>query len=684
MTHRRLLTIFTVAFAALLAAPVLAQEPTPPADTTALAGLHVVQGDGSAVVEIGSLDDQEPYKMRVGLERGAIYYIHLTDYLYRALSDPLDPNSHYRIATKLRDPGPSHGWHRPFAAVAVTINGQRVSLAGAAWQLDEHAPDRAVYAATILNSTDQPVLEIRRAFILAQDSYELECRQNLINRTDQPLDVVFEQYGQTDAPEDRAKYMGDQRLLVAGYFDLEWNPSGTIILAEKTYTPRTKRLDAKKPKHLWPNENVPAGSRLAWLASMNRYFALALSRPVDIPAGAQPDGTSVPRLDDLFSFSEFQPIGEATGEKIDTRDLILTLRTKTLQIDAGDAAPVDLALFAGPRKPQLFEQPAYRALHFDGLIQYSLGGCCTFMTFQWLAKILLGFMTAIDFVTADWGVAIIILVLVVRLVLHPLTKRSQIHMTKLSKQMATLQPEIQKLKTKYENDSRRFQAEQAKLFREKGVNPVSIMGCAPMFLQMPIWIALYAMLFLAIELRHQPAFWGVFQWVSDGKWLFLSDLSDADKFIQFTDQPYHLTIPVLNMLDLSSLNILPILMGVMMYLQQKFMSPPPANEQARQQQKMMSVMFFMFPLFLYSAPSGLTLYILASTSAGMLDSYLVRKHIREHEEAGTLFDKKPAKPGGWRDRIGKYAAAKRDAMGEQQKRLTGGQTKSRYQSRRKR
>ena len=86
--------------------------------------------------------------------------------------------------------------------------------------------------------------------------------------------------------------------------------------------------------------------------------------------------------------------------------------------------------------------------------------------------------------------------------------------------------------------------------------------------------------------------------------------------------------------------------------------PDPTDEMAVQTQKMMKFMTLLFPFFLYSAPSGLTLYILSSTTAGMIDSYFVRKHIKEQEESGELFKAKPRKEGGLRDRMGKYMQKK--------------------------
>ncbi|MEZ6191097.1 MAG: YidC/Oxa1 family membrane protein insertase [Phycisphaerales bacterium] len=93
-------------------------------------------------------------------------------------------------------------------------------------------------------------------------------------------------------------------------------------------------------------------------------------------------------------------------------------------------------------------------------------------------------------------------------------------MQKMGKMMQAIQPGS-KLK-KYKDDQQKINTEMMKLYREKGVQPANVLGCLPMFLQTPIWIALYAMLYYAIELRHEePTFWGLFKSISGGAWGFL-------------------------------------------------------------------------------------------------------------------------------------------------------------------
>jgi YidC/Oxa1 family membrane protein insertase len=144
-----------------------------------------------------------------------------------------------------------------------------------------------------------------------------------------------------------------------------------------------------------------------------------------------------------------------------------------------------------------------------------------------------------------------------------------------------------------------------------------------MVLQMPIWMALYAVLYIAFELRQQPAFFGIFQAISPD-WAFLGDLSSPDRFI---------ALPVsvnLYLFTLESINLVPLLMGVVFWLQQKYSAPPTAalTPEQEQQQKIMKVMMpIMFPIMLYNAPSGLTLYIMTSTFIGFLESKRIRAQI---------------------------------------------------------
>jgi YidC/Oxa1 family membrane protein insertase len=145
------------------------------------------------------------------------------------------------------------------------------------------------------------------------------------------------------------------------------------------------------------------------------------------------------------------------------------------------------------------------------------------------------------------------------------------------------------------------------------------MGFLPMMVQMPVWIALWSAVYASIDLRGAAflPFW-------------ITDLSVPDALVRFST----ITVPLLGW-KIESLNLLPILMGVAFYLQQKLMpSQAAANPQVAQQQKMMMIMMpLLFPLMLYKAPSGVNLYIMSSVFAGVIEQRVIKKHIREREEA---------------------------------------------------
>lgn len=635
-------------------------------------GLRAVATDQPLAPSLGSDTDGGRFKMRVVFTAygAAVTQITLADY-----AQFVDPPTESQVSPAYRLIDVNHGVadgegpaFYPFAARTVTINGTTLGLESQRWSADSvsrhDASESVTYRLPIVDENDQPVAEIVRTWTLAADSYDLSLKQRIINRTDAPLQISFDQYAQGDVLTDLGSYLGDRRMFITGHFR-DQNPPKFEVNVDDSFITRAELL--KKKRTLWPNEDLPVkkNPRLAWLAVENRYFAVIAHAPVPAEATATAD---VPELDGIFPAVSYNVLPQQTDQpQADAQRIALQLGTEPATVAPGGTLALDLAIYAGPRDKAVLEQTPYNLLNFDKLIRYELG--CTFCTFQWLAKGLLGYLKGLHWLVQDWGIAIIILVLTVRLILHPITKRAQTNMMKMSKQMGSLQPEMAKLKEKYKDDPTSLNRETMKLYREKGINPANMLGCLPMLLQTPIWIALYAMLYFAIELRHEPAFYGVFQTLSNGNWHFLQDLSVSDNFLRFIppDEPaYKLSwFPIVKP-EFRSLNILPLLMAVVFFFQMKLTTPPPQNEQQAQQQKIMKFMPFMFPVFLYSAPAGLTLYICCSTLAGIVDSYIVRKHVREQEEAGTLFDKKPVKPGGFRDRMQKRIALAAEMAAEKQ------------------
>lgn len=183
----------------------------------------------------------------------------------------------------------------------------------------------------------------------------------------------------------------------------------------------------------------------------------------------------------------------------------------------------------------------------------------------------------------NYGIAIILLTILIRLITFPLQYKS----FKSMKKMQTIQPELQLLKEKYKDDSQKMQQETMALFKKAGANPLS--GCLPLLLQMPFFFAIYRVLYSAVELVGAP----FFGWIHD--------LSIHDPFY-----------------------VLPILMAGSMFLQQKL---TPQTTVDPTQQKVMMFMPLIFGFIMKSLPAGLVLYIFVSTMVGILQQFLVYRSI---------------------------------------------------------
>ena len=217
--------------------------------------------------------------------------------------------------------------------------------------------------------------------------------------------------------------------------------------------------------------------------------------------------------------------------------------------------------------------------------------------FAAIARLLVGLLGGCYAIVKNYGIAIIILTLIVRLCMHPLSRKSQMSMHHMQK----LQPKIAELREKHKNNKRKQSEEQMKLFRDHGVNPMS--GCLPMFLQLPIFIALYRGLDLSVELRQAPFM------------LWINDLSRPDVLC-----PLPFALPLVGW---TALHVLPLAKTATMVIQQRMM-PKSTDPQQQQQQKMMMFMPVMFLFIMYRMPSGLTLYWFTSTLLGILEQKLIK------------------------------------------------------------
>jgi len=209
---------------------------------------------------------------------------------------------------------------------------------------------------------------------------------------------------------------------------------------------------------------------------------------------------------------------------------------------------------------------------WSGIIYYGV--------FDFIAQLLLQLLGFFYSLVHNWGLAIIILSIAVYFLLFPLSLKQMRSM----KEMQALQPKIEALRKELKDNPQRLNKEIMELYKEHKVNPLG--GCLPLLLQMPIFFALYQALIRSVALRGAHFLW-------------IKDLSSPDQIFTFKN-----SIPLLG----NQVNILPILMAIGMFVQQKI-SMVKATGEAAQQQKMMSIIMpIMFGVIFYQMPSGLVLY----------------------------------------------------------------------------
>jgi YidC/Oxa1 family membrane protein insertase len=542
-----------------------------------------------------------------------------------------------------------------FAARQLLVNGTSVPLFGEVW----HSPSVGRFESEIVDASGAVIAVVVREYRSTGTNYHLTLTQSITNRSAAPIDVRLEMYGPGDLPADKGAYTESRRMHFGYILPANRDPQQSNVLANGQTFERKALVDliAEGNTALWPDAAAKEGTfALSWIGATNRYFTLALHAPYALP------GTPSKKL---IAIDEVA--GGTTARPDGTSALFTTVWSPKTTIASNATASFDVGVYAGPLEPRILEgTDPYAALNMGELIVYAMAGCCSFCTFPWLARSLLWVLTTLhDFVLFDWGLSIIALTIVVRLILHPITKKSQISMQRFSKAMSALKPELDALQKRYKDEPARMQQEQIRMFREKGVSPAGCVGgMAPTFLQMPIWMALYAVLYFAIALRQEAAFFGVFQ--NFGGWSFLGDLSSADQFYVFgTPLPLYF-------FSMTSINVLPIMMGFVFWVQAKYMSPPPSatmTDEQKSQQKMMQIMMTaMFPIMLYTAPSGLTLYIFTSTCFGIMEGRIIRRQVekmdllaptakKKQDFLGRLYEKalerakqKPVQPKRFKDK----------------------------------
>lgn len=271
--------------------------------------------------------------------------------------------------------------------------------------------------------------------------------------------------------------------------------------------------------------------------------------------------------------------------KEETAPPITILKTDKIPVIrvSPEKATTSATLFFGPKQTDILKSLNIKA---EKIIDFGW--------FDIIAKPLVWGMNYSNKVTHNYGIDIILLTILIKIIFYPLSLKSY----KSMKEMQKLQPQIQKLREKYKDDKQKLNQEMMELYKRRKINPMG--GCLPMIIQIPVFFALYKALSGAIELRHAHFLW------------WINDLSAPEDLFSFTVLGY--SIPI---------RILPLIMGITQVIQQK-MTPTSADPM---QEKMMLFMPILFTFLFWGFPSGLVLYWLINNVISIGQQYYINKKV---------------------------------------------------------
>ena len=308
---------------------------------------------------------------------------------------------------------------------------------------------------------------------------------------------------------------------------------------------------------------VPIPGNQKWVAIKSRFFVTALSCTTernigfDLITHRKPDSMTY-ELASVGARMQFQGGMLAQGEELKR----------------------EYTLYVGPKKLSLLKKMGNQ---MDAIMDFGI--------FKWLCELLVPTMNFFYKLIPSWGIAIILLTFLVRIIFWPLTQKS----TQSMKRMQELQPKLKEIQAKYKDNPTKMQQETWACYRDNKVNPLA--SCLPMLIQIPVFIALFWVLRSAVELRYAPFLW-------------IADLSEPENLFAGM-------IPFVG-----SLNILPILMAATMALQ-TYLTPTAGDP--RQQQMMMIMMPIMMLVMLYGFPSALSLYWTVSQVLSIIQMWMMRR-----------------------------------------------------------
>jgi YidC/Oxa1 family membrane protein insertase len=357
-----------------------------------------------------------------------------------------------------------------------------------------------------------------------------------------------------------------------------------FVGGESTLVSGLKTLDGTLER---PATTVNPGTPLSFAGVDALYFASAV-----IPSAT----ADIPALAEVRSIVVGEPPAPARKRLVNVTSRLVS---EDLTIEPAEPVRHRYTIFAGPKQPELLRRFGAAPATMDDLIYYGW--------FGWVARPMIALLHGLHAVIGNYGIAIILLTVLVRGAMFPISRRQAIS----SQKMQALQPEMKVINEKYKNDAEKKTRATQELWRKHGVNPAS--GCLPVFIQIPIFMGLYRALATDVALREAPLFSSAIRWCSN---LAAPDMfwNWSNVLPRFFSSPEGWLGPYLNIFPL-------VTIGLFLW-QQKLFMPPAVDEQQKMQQQVMNYMMWFMALMFFKVPSGLCLYFIASSLWGIAERLL--------------------------------------------------------------
>ena len=397
--------------------------------------------------------------------------------------------------------------------------------------------------------------------ILVDEDFMFTIKQKIINNSNKDISLIpVGKISRTDTPE------------TLGFFILHEGPIGVVdnVLEEIDYK------DLKK--NIGP---IEYNSKGGWFGITDKYWLATII----------PDQSS-----NVIARYQFYTKNNKEKYQVDFKGGIV-------EIPSNKSITIKSLLYAGAKEIKLLDkyEKEYSIPRLDFAIDFGW--------YYFLTKPFLYILIFFKNISGNFGVSIILLTLLIKLIFFPLANKSYVAMQK----MKELQPQLLRIKETYKNDKVKLNQEMMALYKREKVNPAA--GCLPIIIQIPVFFALYKILFVSLEMRHAPFY------------LWIQDLSVADPtsiLNLFGLLPYDPNF----LPKMVNIGIWPLIMGISMWIQQK-LNPQPTDPM---QAKIFKFLPIFFTFILAPFPSGLVIYWTANNVLSMAQQILIKQRMKKEKK----------------------------------------------------